>query len=37
MKVGYMTNAFGPLVGHGNGVVGPDVYKRQAFLSYLYY
>ena len=23
MKVGYMTNAFGPLVGHGNGVVGP--------------
>ena len=23
MKVGYMTNAFGPLVGHGNGVVCP--------------
>lgn len=23
MKVGYMTNAFGPLVGHGNGVICP--------------
>ena len=27
MKVGYMTNAFGPLVGHGNGVICPKVVR----------
>ena len=39
MKVGYMTNAFGPLVGHGNGVISVsythlDVYKRQEIVRF---